>query len=192
MPDDTRRDLDPVHEEAWRAHDRVSETIKEVNRATFTGANLTLRTFVLINGAAAVSVLAFIGGLIGQKQLSLDSGRDIASSLTWFAIGVAAAGLGMLFAYLTNYAIGAHNAKKMRTFSPPFLADTPASDRFRKLARWCHIIGMLLAAVSVILFIVGMFAVRDSIGRLKEEAGEQQTSRLVLLERWRVGRDSNP
>jgi hypothetical protein len=57
--------------DAKRAHDSATDFAAKVNAAALDNANLAMRTAVLINGGAAVSVLAFIGGLISQGKVPL-------------------------------------------------------------------------------------------------------------------------
>jgi hypothetical protein len=52
-----------AREEARRQHDRVDEFAQEMNVVATKNADLALRTAILINGGAAVSVLASLGGL---------------------------------------------------------------------------------------------------------------------------------
>jgi hypothetical protein len=58
-----------TRDEARRAHDRAAEFFLALNESAIKSSELTLRTAVLINGGAAVSVLAFIGGLSSQGKL---------------------------------------------------------------------------------------------------------------------------
>lgn len=81
---------------AERQHDRMTEFEKQTNEAAISSGQLALRTAVLINGGAAVSVLAFLGSLAKDK-LSDSTLSGVAGPLLWFASGVAvaAAGLGL-------------------------------------------------------------------------------------------------
>lgn len=86
---------------AERAHDANNELYDQLNQAAIGSANVALRAFLLINGGAAVALLAFLGSLAGQID-----GPDIvtlATPLMDFAIGVAVAALAAGLAYLTNY-----------------------------------------------------------------------------------------
>jgi hypothetical protein len=62
---------DEVRREAEREHDRLQRFEDSTNEATINTANLALRTAMLVNGGAAVTVLAFIGGLISKGGLTL-------------------------------------------------------------------------------------------------------------------------
>ena len=73
---------DNVHlEEARRAHDRARDFELSTNEAAINSGQLAIRTAVLINGGAAVAVLAFLGGLAGQGIISVrDLGKDCEQS----------------------------------------------------------------------------------------------------------------
>jgi hypothetical protein len=63
-----RQDHQRALEHARQAHIRIDEFIDATNKATIENANLVFRTTVLINGAAAVSILAFVGGLMARRR----------------------------------------------------------------------------------------------------------------------------
>jgi len=79
---------DNVHlEEARRAHDRARDFELSTNEAAINSGQLAIRTAVLINGGAAVAVLAFLGGLAGQGIISV----RISAGLRTVCCGSAAA-----------------------------------------------------------------------------------------------------
>ncbi len=63
-----------VHEQnkqdANRAHDRDTTAWHQANDAAIASATVALRTLVLINGGAAVTVLTFIGSLVGKAGVT--------------------------------------------------------------------------------------------------------------------------
>ena len=63
---------DVVRQHAHRAHDANRQFQVNVNQATIKGGDAALRAALLINGGAAVSVLAFIGGLVSQRRIELN------------------------------------------------------------------------------------------------------------------------
>lgn len=67
----------------------------------------TLRMAMLINGGAAISVLAFIGGLASRDKVPRQAITQTAPTIVWFASGVAAT-LSMGLAYFTNLYVGLH------------------------------------------------------------------------------------
>ena len=82
---------------AERAHDGATDFAAKTNTAAIEAAYLALRTAMLINGGAAISVLAFIGGLASRGGISLQAITQTAGTLIWFAAGVALATLSMGF-----------------------------------------------------------------------------------------------
>ena len=87
---------------AERAHGTITDFASKTNTAAIEVANLALRTAMLINGGAAISVLAFIGGLASRDKVSLQAITQTAATLVWFATGVAVATLSMGLAYFTR------------------------------------------------------------------------------------------
>ena len=68
---------------AERVHDATTDFASKTNTAAIEGAHLTLRTAMLINGGAAISVLAFIGGLASRDKVSLAAITQTAATLVW-------------------------------------------------------------------------------------------------------------
>jgi hypothetical protein len=85
-------------EDAQRAWDRLDAQFDKINEAAIKAADAALRAGLLINGGAAVSVLAFIGSLATKELIAVPQLSRVAGSLEIFAFGVAAAvsGLGLL------------------------------------------------------------------------------------------------
>jgi hypothetical protein len=151
---------------AERAHDASFDFALKTNTAAIDSSNLALRTAMLINGGAAISVLAFAGGLASRDKVPLGQLTQIASTLVWFAFGVAVATLSMGLAYFTNICVTGSSFSQLKTFQHPYLEDTPKSRRYRLAAevfRWLAVVG---AVTSLALFISGMFAVKIAIGSL--------------------------
>jgi hypothetical protein len=121
---------------------------------------------VLINGGAAISVLAFIGGLASRDKVSLQAITQTAGTLVWFAVGVAVATLSMGLAYFTNLCIAQDATFRQKTFQHPYLQETDKSRVYKQTAeifRWLAVFG---AIASLVLFICGMFAVKCAVGSL--------------------------
>lgn len=151
---------------AERVHDASTDFATKTNTAAIEGANLSLRTAMLINGGAAISVLAFIGGLASRDKVSLAAITQTAGTLVWFASGVAVATLSMGLAYFTNLCVAGSGFSQLWTFQHPFLQDTDKSRAYRRVAeifRWLAVAG---AVASLVLFICGMLAVKSAVGFL--------------------------
>jgi hypothetical protein len=76
-------------------------------------ADLAFRMLILINGGAAASFLAFIGGLASKEKFDVHQLSVVSENLVSFAWGVAAGGLGIALSYFTNYFLaGTAGSKK--------------------------------------------------------------------------------
>jgi len=116
-------DVPPPNElqrqDARLAHDQLGQFQRSANEAAVKGGDAALRAVLLINGGAAVSVLAFIGGLAAQDRIKLDQLKGVADSLRLFAFGMVAAVMGMGLAYLTNWVTGIALGSVERCLSRP-------------------------------------------------------------------------
>ena len=146
---------------AGRAHDREFEFYTQSNEASMTNSNVTLRTLVLINGAAALAILTFAGNLLtreGGEQFS-----DMASHIVWFVWGVALATFGFAMAYFVSYCITAGSSKRDRTWEHPYVVDTPATRRWLKVAIFFHALAILAALASLGFFVFGMLEISQEM-----------------------------
>jgi len=150
-----------VHEqrtgEAERAHDASREFRTQVNEAAIRGADAALRTAILINGGAAVALLAFVGSLEKHDQVM------VAGTLIWFAWGVAFAALGMAFAYLTHFCLATSEAAREWYWEHPYVRDTRLSRNWGRARVVFHSLGLVAGITSLAFFIYGMSEVRDAI-----------------------------
>ena len=114
--------------DAERAHDREAEFFTAQNKATIDTGQLALRTSILVNGGAAIAMLAFIGHLVGEDKIKSEQIRDITSSLIWFAIGVACALVALGCTYFSSYSIAKLSHSRTRSWTHPFVSeDSPSS-----------------------------------------------------------------
>jgi hypothetical protein len=154
-------------EHAQKEHDRINDFANYTNKAAIDSGHLALRTAVLVNGGAAVSVLAFIGGLVGQGKVALGPQFSaLTFTLLWFAIGVASAMLGIGFAYFTNFSIAAEASTRERKWEHPYVSATKISKRWRCIGNVLRLVAVILGLASAALFVVGMLAVRSAITQL--------------------------
>jgi hypothetical protein len=73
-------------EQARRAHASLDEFSLSINDSSIKSADVMLRNCLLINGGAAVAILAFMGTVISKNAGSHIG--DIAGGLTYFAWGL--------------------------------------------------------------------------------------------------------
>jgi hypothetical protein len=159
---------DNARQDAQRAHDKNHEFAIKTNESAVNSANLALRTAVLINGGAAIALLAFIGGLVSNGKLPVgDQLVRVTSPLVYFATGVALATLAMALAYFTNYSAVSAATNMKRIWQHPFLEATPASKRWHKIYIGCIIVAVIIAFASLFAFVFGMIEVRNAISSLQ-------------------------
>lgn len=156
--------------EAERAHDKDDDSWHKSNEATISSATVTLRTCVLINGGAAVAMLAFISGLVKDRLLQGSSIGGATAPLIWFAVGVVAATLAMGFMYLVNFANTSILGARSQEWSPPYILETPRSQKWRIASMAFTIAAILCGIASIVFFVFGMLEIRDAISALKPNA----------------------
>lgn len=153
-------------EDAQRAYDRIDAQLDKANEAAVKTADAALRAGLLINGGAAVSVLAFIGSLATKELIAVSQLSRVASSLVIFAIGVAAAVLGMGLSYLTHLFEAGLIASWRRTAEFPFAEFGTTSKRVLVWRTSVHVLAVIAFFVCIGCFIFGLLSVRDAIEHL--------------------------
>jgi hypothetical protein len=157
---------DEIRREAERAHDKQDEFFHSVNKAAIDISQVALRTAVLINGGAAIAVLAFIGNLTSGGKVPLNKLADVAVSLESFAWGVAIGALATAFAYFTNYTMAGYAASFDKTFVYPYTVADKHTPTWKWVNHAIHFVTVLLGLGSLALFICGMLSVGGAISRL--------------------------
>ena len=153
-------------EDAQRAFDRQDARLDMFNEAAVKIADSALRAGLLINGGAAVSVLAFIGSLATKDLIAVSQLSRVARSLEVFAFGVAAAVVGMGLSYLTHLWDADYTGSLKRTADFPFVEPGARSKRYRYLRTATHVLAVVAFLFCIGCFILGMISVRDAIEHL--------------------------
>jgi hypothetical protein len=150
-------------EDAHRAHDRHRELIFKLMEATFSSAQLGLRTAILVNGGAAIAVLTLVGGLVGQGRIKVDHLDRVNDTLMWFAAGIACAGLAMAGSYLANYAHSSFLGAQGLSYEHPWVVDNDRSKRWWWATFVIQIVTITIGLASVVCFIFGTTYVKHAI-----------------------------
>jgi hypothetical protein len=145
---------------------RLDGQFDKMNEAAIKIADSALRAGLLINGGAAVSVLAFVGSLATKELIAVSQLSRVASSLEIFAFGVGAAVVGMGLSYLTHLFDADYFGSLKRIGDPPFAEPGPASKRIRCFRTSAHVLAVIAFFICIGCFIGGMLSVRDAIERL--------------------------
>jgi hypothetical protein len=153
-------------DDVQRAFDLLNSRFDKINEAAIKAADSALRAGLLINGGAAVSVLAFIGSLATKDLIAVSQLSRVAGSLEIFAFGVAAAVVGMGLSYLTHlFETGCLGSLRWI----PNTASTEAGLRTKQrlwLRHSAHVLAVIAFFVCIGCFIYGMLSMRDAIQQL--------------------------
>lgn len=98
--------------EVWKAQLSADSAMSvELFKAATEGGQIALRSAIVINGGAAVTVLAFAGNAItkGQVHPGAPLLTAIGTALLWFMFGVGGAGVASGFRYLSQFAYSQSN-----------------------------------------------------------------------------------
>jgi hypothetical protein len=155
-------------DDAHREHDKGREFHTYINKSAMEGANLALKTLVLINGGAAVAILTFLGALAGKDKADFAQIGIVAYTLRYYATGVALAVAGMAFAYLTQYCAAVYLGTKTFHYDHPFIRETERSRTFKRLNILFHVLSFACALISLSAFIVGMWTTSDRVTKIIE------------------------
>jgi hypothetical protein len=158
--------LEMKRQDAQRAFDRWDSQFDILNDAAVKIADSALRAAMLINGGAAVSVLAFIGGIAAKDLITVSQLSQVASSLVLFAFGVAAAVVGMGLSYMTHFFGAGRIGSFKRQFEFPYLVEGPTTKRYVRTLAVTHSLAFVSGIASIGFFIAGIYAIRDAIGHL--------------------------
>jgi hypothetical protein len=150
-------------EDAHRAHDRTSDFYDQLNESSIKSSVITLRACLLINGGAAVSVLAFIGGLASKELIGVSQLAPVADSLVKFAFGVVAAVAGMGLSYVVHYLTGANAISMEKVWEHPWVKPGKRTRLFAILKASTHVLAVVVALSSVVFFVCGIYSVRSAI-----------------------------
>jgi hypothetical protein len=157
-------------EEARRAHDRADDFFKQVNEAAIKTGESTFRACLLINGGAAVSVLAFIGSLASKDVIGGPQIAAITDSLISFAAGVVTAVAGMALSYLVNYLTAEQAGSLAHTWEHPWIVAGKHTGSLGWLKAGLHVLTVLVGVASMVFFFCGILAVRNSVEHIPQAA----------------------
>jgi hypothetical protein len=153
-------------QDALRVHDRSLKKSQATNEAVVKAGEVAIRTVMLVNGGAAVSVLAFIGALVRQDGVTVREVAGVSGSLLWFAGGVAAAVSALALSYFVNYCHVRSETSKVFTFDHPYISDGANTQRWLYWGCAFHLGAIAWALLSLAAFVVGMIDVHRAILRL--------------------------
>jgi hypothetical protein len=151
---------------AERAHDVETEFGTAANAAAIKNAEEVIKAATLINGGGSVAMLAFIGTLVSRDVLSSEQLVNITKPLLCFGCGVAASIIASAAAYLTNLFIANTSNERQREYEQPFVRNTPASIRSKRLGELFRWIAILFIPASISCFIWGLVSAGTAFSNL--------------------------
>ncbi len=157
---------------AERAHDRQWEFIKSANEAAVETGNHAVKALILINGGAAIAMLAFIAQVVSAETGVLPDGAKVAAlinltaPLGWFAWGVACAAGSVALGYLANFGMGRSSSSTKWDYEHPYIHSTPQSKRWDFWVGLFQAVSVGGAAFSLGFFVYGMLEVEAVISAL--------------------------
>ena len=135
----------------------MSENIElELHRSVIDFAKAALNITLLMNGGAAIAILAFIGNIWSTNK---DEALwvALACTISYFCLGLLASALGVTAAYF-----------RQLFYSHDFLTNNPkpGDDHIQKMSKttWCfHIFGVLMVLASIMLFGLGVYELFNAL-----------------------------
>ena len=166
-----------AREDAHRAHDKFDAFVERLDAATIKSSQTVLGACLLVNGGAAVSVLAFIGGLLSKGLIEEPTQlKPVADSLIPFACGVGAAVLGMGLAYAVNLLMVRYMNSKTKTWVHPLIEPGKNIKRIGVARDLLHALAVIAGVASGVFFVCGIFAVRNSVEHIQPATHTQAPS----------------
>lgn len=151
---------------ALRTHDLSRQEIAAFDKAAIEAANLTIRSLIVVNGAAVIALLAFIGAIeTGSSSQSVNADKLVAPMFS-FALGVGFATITSALAYLVNLADGILHSRIELVWEHPYVIPK-AGHRWRRIVRYIlHYLAIGCAVAALVSFFFGVFRISDAIGSL--------------------------
>ena len=150
-------------EQARRAHDSLDEFSLSINDSSIKSADVMLRNCLLINGGAAVAILAFMGTVISKDAGSHKIIGDIAGGLTYFAWGVIASVVALGLSYIVHFLTYKTATSQKKVWDHPYVVPGKHTAWWGGLKIMLHLLAVALAVVSAVLFVIGLFAVKHAV-----------------------------
>ena len=150
MDEDTKVSARIRHADRWAY-------FRSMHEARILDARAAVQNALLINGAAATAVLAFLGS-VSASSTPHHVPRALVWALSLFGVGVFFAACMGIAAYATNHSYAeATNALRL-TEEVPFVEHTEKSLRLEGRAWRFHLVGYVSAAATLLAFLSGVTA----------------------------------
>jgi hypothetical protein len=136
--------------------ERIFDRQDRALQAAIITGQASIRFTAIINGVAAVAVLAVVVAIVvSRNSLGISQANSLTGPLMLFAFGIACSGLAYAFAYADRRLA----AKHLAHLGPPFRNPEDYNRVFEALA-------VVAAVASVVLFLLGVNDVRTALTTL--------------------------
>ncbi len=155
---------------AEREHDKVIDYTNRMNEAAINNANFALRTLVIINGGAAIAILAFLGSLVSANATEyVNKLPALVGPLMWFVWGTALAAVAAALAYFTNFSMASSSALMDHIWEHPWTKENKDSELWSTFSVYFHFATVIAAVLSLGFFLYGMNEISNSIAELAKK-----------------------
>lgn len=142
---------------AERAHDLTNDLGKRLMDAAIRDAQEAIKVVVLLNGAAALALLSFIGAIVSKQIFVISEMRPVVFGLWWFFVGTILGGFTAALAYASNRLHARGHFAKEKIFEPPFITETPRSKSLMRSGTVLNWLAVVLAFLGLLAFIFGVY-----------------------------------
>ncbi len=157
MSDDDRNSIERYL--ANRTHDRYYSYFDTLNQDTAQLGKSVTQALLLINGGAAVAILALAGTLASLPDSDLSSrGDEVTLPLRLFAWGVVASAAGLALAWVANMFGLTIEGKKELTWERPFVGEPKDAWLLGRLQLLFQFLCVLSVAAALLSFLWGILA----------------------------------
>lgn len=160
-------DLEELNRQhALRAHQVHYSYLEKGNEATIASGQAAVKNLFLMHGGALVAMLAFTSGILNNSA-SVVQVDSLVDPMMRFAIGLACAAAASAGTYLTNYCYVAGAQLKTLIWQHPYIEEASASKVWEGVGVAFHVLTVLLALGSLLLFISGFWGVKGGLETAK-------------------------
>jgi len=148
---------------ALRAHDRNATEQNDYLKAALDTSALAIRSLILVNGAAVISLLAFLGAVEASAGAAEFKSTYLVWPILWFALGVGSGAFTAVLAYLVNLMDHGIASLVTLTWEHPYVVRKEEADRRQKIRNVVHWLAIIMAATSLVSFFGGTISVTCAI-----------------------------
>jgi hypothetical protein len=150
-------------DDALHQHDRWDNFFDQTNEAAIKISETALKTAILINGGAVISLLAFIGAFASKDRLNGLNLKGIVDGLACFGTGVLLAAVGIGLAYVTHFLTAGWADSHSKEDEPPFIRRGPSTSAWAHARNVAHVAAFLAGLGALGAFFWGLSIIKSSL-----------------------------